>query len=146
MGLIDSFYGKKIFVDSAPVIYFIEGNSKYQTFLNELFSAADNNKLTLITSTLTLLEVLVQPLRLGKKKLADKFLNILTNSDNFQLIDLDTTISVTAAQIRSVSNLKTPDSIQLATSIHQSAEIFLTNDKRIKSDEIKITVLENIKQ
>ena len=76
----------------------------------------------------------------------NNYYDIKVYNNNFQLIDLDTEISVTAAQIRSESKLKTPDSIQLATSIHQSAEIFLTNDKRIKSDKIKITVLENIKQ
>ena len=145
MGLIEPFLGKKIFIDSAPVIYFIEGASKHQTFLNELFLAADVGKLTLFTSSLTLLEVLVHPLRLGKKKLADKMLTILTHSDSLQLINLDASVSFLAAEIRAESNLKTPDSIQLATAMHNSADIFLTNDKRIKSDKINIVILENYK-
>jgi len=36
MGLTDSLKGKKIFIDSAPIIYFIEGNPKYQLFLDEI--------------------------------------------------------------------------------------------------------------
>ncbi|WP_296621563.1 hypothetical protein [Marivirga sp.] len=70
MGLKDIFFQKTFFIDTAPLIYYIEGHSDYKEKLIELFSANHNGEIHFQTSTLTLLEVLVQPIRLKKLKLA----------------------------------------------------------------------------
>ena len=43
MGLIKSIYGRKIFLDTTPLIHYIEGNNVYVQKLNELFSVQVNN-------------------------------------------------------------------------------------------------------
>lgn len=58
MGLTARLLNKTIFLDTAPLIYYIEGHSEYQEQLSALFGANDNGKLSFATSTLTLLEVL----------------------------------------------------------------------------------------
>ncbi len=37
--VIDAFKSKVVFLDTAPLIYFIEGNSEYKTVLKKLFQA-----------------------------------------------------------------------------------------------------------
>ncbi|MCD4792495.1 MAG: hypothetical protein K8R54_04620 [Bacteroidales bacterium] len=56
-------------------------------------------------------------------------------------LNMNVPISIKAAKIRAESNYKTPDSIQLATAITESYDIFLTNNKRLKSKEIKSITL-----
>ncbi|WP_158267467.1 hypothetical protein [Adhaeribacter arboris] len=49
MGL-STFDSPKVFLDTAPLIYFIEGNTPYQEQLNSLFTAADNGDFSFITT------------------------------------------------------------------------------------------------
>jgi len=64
MGLKNKFLQKTFFLDTAPLIYYIEGHSNYKEKLIELFKANQNREINFQTSTLTILEVLVQPLQL----------------------------------------------------------------------------------
>lgn len=69
--VIQDLASKIVYLDTAPLIYFIEGHSAYQGKLVRLFELADKGDLSLITSTITLLEVLVKPLREGQPAIAD---------------------------------------------------------------------------
>jgi predicted nucleic acid-binding protein len=97
------------------------------------------------TSVLTLTEVLVKPIRLGHKKIASEYEQILKSSPNIELCDIDTNISKKAAKLRAKHALKTPDAIQLATGIEKNADYFFTNDFRLKKvSEIKILTLNDL--
>jgi len=52
MGLIKQLYGKKVFLDTAPLIYFMETESIFLPVLEELFSPLHNCKF--VTSVITL--------------------------------------------------------------------------------------------
>jgi len=143
MGLISEISNKIVFIDTAPLIYYIEGNSKYQKILNEIFDLNVKRKFKFITSTLTLLEVLVLPIKLNEFELVKKFESILVNSETLRIIDLDKKIARKAAEIRAEHKFKTPDSIQLATAIEYSADYFLTNDKKLKVKNIDSVLLED---
>lgn len=145
MGLKDRFFQKTFFIDTAPLIYYIEGHSNYKEKLIELFKANHNGEINFQTSTLTILEVLVQPLRLKKLKLANQYEEILTNSANLVVFDIDIEISIQAAKLRANYNLKTPDSIQIASAIEKNADFFLTNDKDLtRVNEIEVLTLDKI--
>jgi len=141
MELIERFIGKTIGLDTSIFIYFIEKHKKYQKFLGDFFKNCDNGKIEIVTSTITLLEVLVLPFRSERYELADKYEFILQNSKGIRLLDINNAISKTAAQLRAKHMIRTPDSIQIATSIFAGAHCFITNDKslqRIKDIEILI--------
>ena len=61
--VISKFIGKLVFLDTAPLIYFIEGHSQYQQKLKELFVLNDEGNFKFLSSSITLLEVLVKPLQ-----------------------------------------------------------------------------------
>lgn len=145
MGITKKFFNKKVFIDTAPLIYFIEGHTKFQNELIEIFKAGDEEMLSIQTSILTLLEVLVQPIRLKRFELANQYEKILTKSKHIELIDTDIKVVKNAASIRAQFNFKTPDSIQLATAVENSADIFLTNDSKLqKFNHIEVITLEKI--
>ena len=137
MGLKERFSGKTFFLDTAPFIYFIEKNLQYHRKLFEFFQLNDDGLIKFQTSTLTLLEVLVQPLKFNRPKLAEQYEEILTNSPHLQIFR--------AAQLRVLYNLKTPDSIQIAAALEKKADILLTNDLMMKRvNEIEILTIEDI--
>lgn len=130
--VIEEFSSKVIFLDTAPLIYFIEGNSDYRTVLAKLFDFNDKGGFSFITSSITILEVLVKPLRDGKADIAAQYRDILTKAPGIEVLDFTSSTAEVAAQLRAQYNLKTPDAIQLATAIEEGADFFLTNDNKLK--------------
>ncbi len=57
--------GKTVGLDTAPIIYFIERNPLYVDMMRSFFQAVQKNECAVVTSTITLLETLVVPLRQG---------------------------------------------------------------------------------
>ena len=135
--------GKVVFFDTAPLIYFIEKNSRYLDVVKPVIELVVSQQAKGMTSTITLLEVLVLPLREGNKKLAEKYKTILLSSNDLETCEISNVISERAAIIRAKYGFKTPDSIQLVTAIVRKADYFLTNDTALKQvNEIKVIVLE----
>lgn len=131
--VIQDFAAKRVFLDTAPLIYFIEGHSAHQPTLSSLFNFNDKGGFSFVTSSVTLLEVLVKPLRDGQTAIAKQYRDILTTASGIELFDVTSAIAEQAAQLRAKYNLRTPDAIQLATSIEVGADYFLTNDNRLKA-------------
>ena len=132
MGLVDELKERRICIDTAPIIYFIEKHPKYITHLHPLFVEINKGNVEAITSTITLLEVLVLPLKNNNKILAEKYREILLYSDGFTTFEVLHEVSELAAKLRAKYNIKTPDAIQIATAILYGASLFLTNDPNLK--------------
>ncbi|MBS3772467.1 MAG: PIN domain-containing protein [Bacteroidales bacterium] len=145
MGLIEKFRNKRVFLDTAPLICYIEERKGSIEILDPLFNLNISGYTEFITSTLTLLEVLVLPIRLKRQDLVDQYEMILTQSDSIHIIELNLGISRLAAEIRAEYNYKTPDSIQLATAINSNSDYFLTNDKKLKHSNLKIITPDDLK-
>jgi predicted nucleic acid-binding protein len=120
-------------LDSAPLIYFIEENPTYLEMTDAFFEAMVRGEFRVVTSVITLLEVLVYPLRRGNTILAQQYRDILFNEEGLTTIEVSVAIAEEASQLRVAYNLRTPDAIQMATAIRQGASFFLTNDARLPS-------------
>ncbi len=145
--VIQDFTSKVVFLDTAPLIYFIEGNSVHQPLLLNLFRSNDAGNFTFITSTVTLLEVLVKPFREQKNSIAEQYKSILLTSKGIELMEVTSGIAEQASFLRAKYNLRTPDAIQLATSMECTADYFLTNDNDLKRiSEISTVTLVDLRQ
>jgi predicted nucleic acid-binding protein len=133
MGLIDDVGTGPVGVDTAAFIYFIEANPAYLPALLSLFAAADQEDLTIVTSAITLLEVLVVPYRAGNVALASRYEALLTGSRGVLVREIDRTQILAAAQLRAVAGVRTPDALQLAAALSEGCTAFVTNDQRIRS-------------
>jgi predicted nucleic acid-binding protein len=144
LGLIDEIRGQKICIDTAPVIYFIEENPKYRNVIRPVFVEIDLGNIEAITSTITLLEVLVHPLRVGNETLAGKYREILLFSEGLTTIEILHEISEIASRLRAKYSIRTPDAIQIAVGIRYGASKFLTNDPNLKKvSDIEVLVLDD---
>ncbi len=137
--------GKLVAFDTGPLIYYIEEHPDYLSPAHELFSALDSGNARGMTSVLTLQEVLVKPLREKRQDLADKYQQLLTNSMNVTLYEVDQAVCEMAARLRAKYPwLRTPDALQLATAITHDAQIVVTNDERWHAiSEVSVVVLKD---
>jgi predicted nucleic acid-binding protein len=137
--------GRVIGLDTAPLIYFVERNEIYLTLVRSFFQAIDRGEFRAITSTLTLTEVLVHPLRSNNLELARQYRDIILDSENLLTIPISVEISEIAARLRATSNLRTPDALQIATALQGGASFFLTNDIRLAAvPDLEVVVLDTI--
>ena len=146
MAWVDAFKGRIVGLDTAPLIYFIEENPKYVDMVDLFFEALDRRELSVVTSTITLLEVLVNPIKQNNASVAAKYRDILLKARNLSLIPFTQPIAEEAARIRAIYNLHVADAIQVATAILAGASAFLTNDLKLASvPDIKVLVLDKLK-
>ncbi len=131
MGLIDDLADGPVAVDTAPFIYFVEADSRYAPVVESLFQLAARGTRQLVTSVLTLMELLVMPYRVGNRQLAEQYEALLTRSRGLQTVDLSRDVLRGAAQLRAVTGARTPDAIQLAAALTSGCGTFVTNDRRL---------------
>ncbi|MBI5244251.1 MAG: PIN domain-containing protein [Elusimicrobia bacterium] len=137
--------GKRVLcLDTSPIIYFIEASPAHLPILREVFSRIDKGAARGISSYITLLEVMVKPLKEGARDLALQYRDILLHSRGLRLYPLEEELAEKAAQLRAKYNLRTPDAIQMATAIRRGADVFITNDFRFRAvKEIDVIVLQD---
>jgi predicted nucleic acid-binding protein len=134
---------KRIGLDTNVLIYYIEEHPIFLKKIEPLIDKIVQGKATGITSYVTLLELLVKPLREGRLDLVDQYKTILTGQ--LEMVPIDEAVSVKAAQLRAKYGFRTPDAIQLASVIQKKGDVFITNDRGLKNvKEIKILTLEEI--
>ena len=133
--------GKKAFLDTNLFIYLIEENELYLKKVHKLLLFLDENGYEVITSTLTLGEILTKPYK-------DKRLDLVKSYKEFfqdmELVELNSEIASLFAEIRATYSIKTPDAVQLASAVYAEADIFVSNDDRLsrfESDGCRVVLL-----
>ncbi|MBI5747285.1 MAG: PIN domain-containing protein [Nitrospirae bacterium] len=133
---------KTIGLDSNLLIYFIEGHPDYYIVAKKIFESIETGRNIGICSTLSLLEVLVQPYRKDDEEMVNEFYSLLATYPHLSWIELSVDIADLGARLRAKYQIKTPDAILLATSIYTGASGFIGNDLRLeKVKELEIFVL-----
>ncbi len=134
-----------IFIDTAPIIYYIEAHPQLGSLSKEMVNAFQQGNLAAFTSVITLAEVLPKPIEAGNEKLAMRFAEFLKHGKNLSLIEISESIAEKAGRLRGqYSSLRTIDAIQISVAIDVGAEIFITNDKKLQQiKEIKVLILKD---
>lgn len=133
----------KLGVDTAPLIYFIEQHPRYGPMVSPVFYLISEGRIAGVTTVVTLVEVLTQPLRRGDQQLADQYKAVLESSDHLAMVSIDSSTAESAALLRAMHGLRTPDALQLAAALDAGCEAFLTNDARLsRIPGLKMLVLD----
>jgi predicted nucleic acid-binding protein len=134
----------KLFLDTAPIIYFVERNPQYLPYVRVVFEHIRDSLLTAVTSPVTLAECLVRPYRLGQTELQQEFIDLMTGIEGIEFVGIDQTLALQAAQIRARYNLQLPDAFQIAVALAAGCEAFLTNDVIFRRvTELQVLVLDD---
>jgi predicted nucleic acid-binding protein len=128
-------------LDTSIFIYHLEDHPRYSPLTEIIFSALEKGLNKGVTSYLTLMEILVKPKKEGLLQVARDYEYYLTTFPNLTFCEMGLDVAGKASDLRSADRIKTPDAIQLATTIFYGATAFLTNDKtfeRVKGVDILI--------
>jgi predicted nucleic acid-binding protein len=130
MGLREDLGPGPTALDTALFIYYIEANQTFLPLVAPIFEDVAAGRREVVTSTLTLLEVLVVPYRAGNLDLASRCEAYLSRSRGVRLVDVDRSQLRTAAQLRELHpSVRTPDALQLAAALSAGCSAFVTNDR-----------------
>lgn len=133
MGLITLLRGNRIYLDANIWIYALENVAEYRVALTSLFRSARERSLTIITSELTLAEILVRAIREGDVAKQTAYTEAITATNNTTAVPISRVILLEAAKVRGNTRLKLPDAIHAASAIATGCTTFLTNDKQFRT-------------
>ena len=121
-----------VYLDSNGFIYSIERIDPYRSILDTLWLTISAGKVKVVTSELTLLEVLVKPLKFGDATIATLYRTVLKHTPDVQMLPISQNVLEAAAGLRATLGLKTPDAIHVATALLHKSTLFLTNDNAFR--------------
>src|SRR6516225_9871627 len=107
-----------VLIDSAPIIYFLEGHPRHGPRFEPLFEAHAAARLRFAVTTITIAEVLTGPLQAADDALARRYRAIL-----------DADIAESAARLRASLRLKFADAVQAASALAINAAALVTHDR-----------------
>lgn len=118
--------GALLLVDSAPIIYVLEGHPKLGPRFKPLFEAHGAGRLRFSVTTITISEVLTGPLQAGDEALVRRYRSIL---ESWHPVALDVDIAESAARLRASLRLKLADAVQAASALAINAAALVTHDR-----------------
>ena len=136
---------KRVFIDTAPFIYYLEQNPQYFEKAKDFFLQCFENGIEMVTSTITIEEYCVYPYRSGRNDLIDKF-EAFMECLGRRVINIDKRIAMQAAKVRAeFKDFKSMDALQIATAMKRQCDLFLTNDKQLRQEKrIRCVTLDEI--
>ena len=120
----------RIFWDTNLFIYLFERNIEWSTRVIEFHGRMVARGDELLTSYLTVGEVLTKPKEAGNAHLEKSYLNFFINGP-IQLIPFEAEAAKRYSEIRSRERIRPADAIQLACAAAARTDLFVTNDARI---------------
>lgn len=135
----------RLFLDTAPVIYYVERNPTYTALVDDIFDRVDAGTLQAVTSPVTLAECLILPIRHGLPQVQQDFADLIVSGANVTFLTLDAATAQRAADLRVRYNLLLLDAYQAATALAGACHAFLTNDRALlRVQELPILVLDDL--
>ncbi len=134
--------GSLVFLDSAPVIYYVEHKLPYFEQVAPFFERLDAGVLTAVSSPITLAECIFYPYKQDNSKLAAQFRSLLTQAPIVRCVSTTDEIADSSARLRAQYNLGFADALQVATAVYAGCDFFLTNDIKLQRvTELEVVVL-----
>ena len=133
----------RVYLDTNTLIEAIEGRTETSSTLASLLKSTRRTPAIFVTSELTVGEILVKPLQMGRRDLVEDYDALLRSGDLMDVVPISRQILTDGASIRARHpGVKLLDAIHLATAIATRCKFFLTNDRRLKSvDDVKMVGL-----
>ena len=146
MNITDALQGvTRLFLDTAPIIYYVEKNPSYIARVKIIFDHVDSGSLIALTSPVTLAECLVTPYRTGSAQLQQDFFDLIVYGRHTVFAVSDQESARRAAELRAHYNLTLTDALQIAAALAAGCEAFLTNDNGLKRvTELRVLVVDDL--
>jgi len=101
-------------------------SNTWMNCVTPIFQRITDGNLAGVTSVITLMEVLVQPIQQGETQLAHDYSDLLLHHPSLSVVPIGTAIAERAAHLRAQYRLRTPDALQIAVALEARCQAFLT--------------------
>ena len=125
----------RVFWDTNLFIYLFEGSSAMSQRVVQLRERMRSRGDQLLTSALTLGEILVKPIRSGQPDLVRAYEEAIMQTT--LVVPFDTKSARIFARLRSSRTVSAPDAIQLACASVAGTDVFITNDERLQRNQVE---------
>ena len=124
----------RVFWDTNLFVYLVQGHgrAKQVAALRQRMMEREDE---LLTSALTLGEVLVKPMEAGNQELRQRYENVITAGA--VVLPFDARAAPRFAEIRRDRSIRAPDAIQLACASMAEVDLFITNDDRLSRKRVR---------
>jgi len=120
---------KRIFFDTNVFIYMFEGLEPNRSRMLAIRKRTLERGDRIVTSAMTLGEVLVKPTKLGQTSLIEQYDRAIRSTAD--VVSFDAQVAWRYASLRSTHNIRNADAIQLACAAHFGVDLFITNDLQL---------------
>jgi predicted nucleic acid-binding protein len=117
----------KVFLDTNFFVYMFEGREPFRSRVLAIRKRMIDRGDRIVTSAMTLGEVLVKPAKLGQASLIQQYDAAIRASA--QVVGFDASVASRYASLRATHRIRNADAIQLACASHFGVDLFITNDK-----------------
>lgn len=121
----------RIFWDTNLFVYLFEDYSTHSKQVTALLQKMDERGDELLTSALTIGEVLARPMEQGDLDCCDRYENAIRSNASVLTFDIAAARNFAILRANSNHSIRPPDAIQLACAATARVDLFLTNDKRL---------------
>lgn len=125
----------RIFWDTNLFVYLFEDYTALSAKTGELRTKMLARGDQLLTSTLTIGEILVKPLEHGATDVCLQYEKAITSTA--VVIPFDLRAARIYASLRQDRSLRAPDAVQLACAASAGVDLFVTNDTRLQGKHVK---------
>jgi predicted nucleic acid-binding protein len=119
----------RIFFDTNVFIYMFEGLEPQRCRMLEIRRRMLARGDQIVTSAMTLGEVLVKPTKLGQASLIEQYDRAIRSTS--EIVSFDAQVAWRFASLRATHTLRSADAIQLACAAHFGVDLFITNDLQL---------------
>src|SRR5579859_1788894 len=121
----------KIFFDTNVFIYLFEDYEPFSSMVDQTWRRMIQRRDQLVTSAMTLGELLVKPSKLGQASVVERYDRAIRS--RAQVLTFDASVAWRYASLRATHNIRNADAIQLACAAHFGVDLFITNDAHLQN-------------
>jgi predicted nucleic acid-binding protein len=136
---------RRLFLDTAPAIYFLERHPVYFPRMQVLFRIRRERMIVIVRSPVTLAECLVHPIRRGLAQQAEEYRRLILQGVGTEFHEIGPEAAEQAARVRAALSISLVDALQVGVALAAGCQAFVTNDRRLsKITEIPILLLDDL--
>ncbi|HEY3248943.1 MAG TPA: PIN domain-containing protein [bacterium] len=137
---------RRVGLDTIVFIYHLSNHPLYAPITAGIFASIESGRISAVTSSLALIEILSRPKQLGHQAAVDSYRAALATFPHLELRRSDIAVTEQAADLRGRYRLAIPEAIQLATAIVDGAEAFVGNAPALRGvREIDVVLLDDLR-
>jgi len=121
--------GARLGLDTAVFIYYLNRQEPYFSLCQGILKRIENGEAHGVISTVSEMEMLVQPLAANDKPVIEAIHDLLDTLEHLDIVPVDRQLARNAAQVRAQTRLRNIDALIVATAIVSGCDALVGNDE-----------------